>query len=1101
MNAIETDKSFAVFSDANVGRDDGQANMTENLIHESGRMQLNTYQAFVKDFMNPQSNNSSLMLVHMTGTGKTITALATATEYVKQFYPSSDNNSIASIIVLGFTKNIFKDELLSHPEFLFVNIDEASELKTLELHMQESETVAEQYYQKRRRYYQRLSKREVRGIYQFYGYRQFANRIINMGDMERMMKKMSMSDSEDMFHMDPSVLTKWIANGDVAINIPFIQSLSKSLIICDEVHNLYKSDQLNTYGIAINCVLDFFRTTTDPLYNGAMRSLFLSATPLTSSALEIIPIISLLTGAILVKDKLFTMMNGVEQLTAKGLSTIRQAIAGHISYIMDDNPREYPSSKFQGDSIKNIPYLKFIRTTPTGVQLECFKQWSDRVNIGDDRGHNMIKDIVLPPIEEAPSGTIFSRLIPLLANLPSNKSVKKVGENLMSSNIFKLSELGKYSSKYAKLVRMCIDMKGPEHGKMFVYHPYVQGSGTDMISSILMANGFVMAGDVPTKDSICMNCSTLYGEHSKKNHEFVPVCFTFINGNISKQLAGTRLTAFNNDLNVYGEKIKIIVGSKAMRESHTLKACRHIVIVHEPSSISEMVQIIGRAVRKKVHSMLPAEMRTVSIYILTTNVSSLKNNDQAMNEEAAYEAKMLQYIQINKVDRLLYDVSVDYLINFRFKMRETPPLLGEAYPLDTKKYEEYRKILSTAYDNMRKGTTLHGIHTSRFNIFYLEGESRLVMMLIKRILLDYQPVVPISMLKQLIRTPPFQVEYNTELIADESIAIAIHQIVFGESQLRIMLDDSSRKLSDTRFDTTSIVIDHRGKECRIVCIGDPFCSDAYVALKRTTAIIDGDASILDIFKNPYTEPKTTIIDIKQLADTLSQSMNIDDILYEVHHAKSIAAAVKNFSIPSHALLAQWAIKLACDMAIHRSKPKDISMVRDVIDFYQEKKLIFTIGELKHTKIYDRFKKYDTTTSNGWWETNTKPSLSKLPVGHVLGEFVYVYHFIDKSWLTLSSLVDDIMLDQHPYKWFIYYENTENTLDVVAKVKLDNDKKSRGITMQFLQKSELDRIAKSMKLKISPHTQKKDIIDAIIDEAMAVQKKIYPKRVIYSLVET
>ncbi len=177
------------------------------------------------------------------------------------------------------------------------------------------------------------------------------------------------------------------------------------------------------------------------------------------------------------------------------------------------------------------------------------------------------------------------------------------------------------------------------------------------------------------------------------------------------------------------------------------------------------------------------------------------------------------------------------------------------------------------------------------------------------------------------------------------------------------------------------------------------------------------------------------------------------------------------------------------------------MVRDVIDFYQEKKLIFTIGELKHTKIYDRFKKYDTTTSNGWWETNTKPSLSKLPVGHVLGEFVYVYHFIDKSWLTLSSLVDDIMLDQHPYKWFIYYENTENTLDVVAKVKLDNDKKSRGITMQFLQKSELDRIAKSMKLKISPHTQKKDIIDAIIEEAMTVQKKIYPKRVIYSLVET
>ncbi len=67
MDTIELDKSFAVFGDANVGYDSNyNSEITDNLIHESGRLQLNTYQSFIANLMNPQSDINSLLLMHMT---------------------------------------------------------------------------------------------------------------------------------------------------------------------------------------------------------------------------------------------------------------------------------------------------------------------------------------------------------------------------------------------------------------------------------------------------------------------------------------------------------------------------------------------------------------------------------------------------------------------------------------------------------------------------------------------------------------------------------------------------------------------------------------------------------------------------------------------------------------------------------------------------------------------------------------------------------------------------------------------------------------------------------------------------------------------------
>lgn len=1097
---MEYDKSFAIFSATSLGTT--SLNETDNLIHESGRLQLNTYQAFVSNMMNPRSDLRSLMLMHKTGTGKTISALATATEYVRQHQPQVNEQSVSSIVVLGFTKDIFKKELLKHPEFLFVSFDEATELKELEQKMHDSETIAEEYQNKRKRYQRRLFRKEVKGIYQFYGYRQFANRIINMDDLQGMIKKENGKDmNEDS--IDAKLTLKWIKDGKVRINTNFIRSLAHSFFICDEVHNLYKNDNLNTYGIAVKLVFDYYykTLTAGDIDHASVRSLLLSATPLTSSALEVIPIISLLTGDDVQYQDLFKTVSGIDELTPAGSAKIRNLVSGRISYIMDDNPREYPSSSFVGDKISGVEYLRFIRTKPVGHQLKCLEHWTDRAQLIDERGSNMVKDIAMPATKEYPYGVIFSKSISDLADLPAQVAVRKGASGYLTSNIFKLANLKSYSSKYAKLVEMCLAMKGKDHGKLFLFHPFVQGSGTDLIISILVANGFILHGDNPTNDSVCMNCNLKYGSH-KGDHEFVPLVLTFINGNLSKPAVASRLATYNAENNKFGERVKIVVGSKAMRESHTLIACRHVVILHEPSSISEMIQIIGRAVRKYVHAILPSGMRSVSIHVITTNVSSVKNisNDTAANEEWSYRMKVLQYKQIDRIDRIMYDVSIDYLINFRFKLNETPPLLGEAFPLDQDRFAKYEKVLTKTYADLRNGTAARGIHTNRFNVFYFEGEVKTTAIIIKRLLLDFQPVITIRQLKQEIRNPPFHVEYNTQLISDEAIAVAVNNLVFEAYDLRVIRPPSDLSLVDSLYNQTPTIIDAAGVHYKILCIGHPLCLDSILLKRSLVAIVENDNSIIDSYRQIHVKPTNVIVDLQQLSNNWSDVIDTADMISELKDVEltRFDSITNGYSNQTHQRLAEWAIENAIKHAMFRENVPQLDLVKKVIQYYASKRLIITVSQLATTRAAEKYKSIKIGTGSPWYSTLSKPSLSNLPIGHMIVSLVRLYDMKDRTWMEIASIGNGVQ-NKHPYGFYIYEERIKNSLNVVVKIRFETDKKT-GITMVFLQKPEIEKVAKALKANIKDMPAKSQMIDSIEKAAGLIQTSIFPKRLIYRLVD-
>lgn len=106
----------------------------------------------------------------------------------------------------------------------------------------------------------------------------------------------------------------------------------------------------------------------------------------------------------------------------------------------------------------------------------------------------MVKDITFPSIPDFPYDVIFSKNVDDLSDLLGPLAVRRSSDGLYASSILKLKELGKYSCKYKQLVNMCLAMKGKERGKIFIYHLFVQGSGTNLIVSVLNANGFVLNG-------------------------------------------------------------------------------------------------------------------------------------------------------------------------------------------------------------------------------------------------------------------------------------------------------------------------------------------------------------------------------------------------------------------------------------------------------------------------------------------------------------------------------------------------------------------------------------------------------------------------------
>ena len=934
----------------------------DNQIIKSKKLILNSYQNFVNNFINYNTPYTRLLLIHGTGSGKSISALNIANKFIN-YYKKVDEE-LGSIFILGFTKNIFKRELL-RPEFGIVTKEELEEYNKVK------QLVAQNNLQKDIDYFKELKSRFNRRIIkqniEFYGYKEFVNKLFILNELDDEIKLTNLSESE---------ILQFLKEDKIKLNEELLHSFKNSLLICDEIHNVYNSLAPNNWGIAIQIILDFHSR-----YGNSLRSLFLSATPINNHYTEVTNMLNLLADydKKVHKTELFDKNNN---MLSNSLSLIQNLSLNKISYIRDINIEFYPSKQFIGKSIKDIEYLKFIKCPMSPLHLKTYINISkeqklakinneeddiNKVKIDDKKNKYpltlpleqiYINDYVIPNPDNNNIGLYKSTDINTIIRNASQKwkddnKIKFIdkkdgtGNYELSGNFMLENNLKIYSTKYYKLLKLVKEMIINKKGKIFIYHNFVNNSGVIFIQEVLKMNGYLDKGSTSTSNTLCTFCAKTRKEHEDKpklfDHIFKPVRFILVHSEIQKNIIENDLEMYNLSNNDNGENIKILIGSRTIKESFDLKAVRNVLITSCPDNISTLIQIIGRAVRKNSHINLPKNEKNVDIYLLVNSIHDNYNNSNDLSyEETKYQNKIEVYKQIQKIENIFINNSVDSLVNQNIYNTQLNDTL---FPNEIK----HDKLIEL--DNKK-------INLSTFTPFHMQQEINTVKYIIKRLFLEISNIWDYDTLFTYVLQPPFHIELMTEQISEDSFIIALDFLVYQKDNIEL-IDTSNTNLVNNLFDNNNkIIIDNNGNEKIITYINKYYILTSYNKDELISVSID------EPFRSEIIIPERKIL-LTDYIENSSLVNNYDELKdfiikkYKDHNFKGLLTFLYDYNTEFHKKLIEEIIEYFYDLYTNNKHiPKG-----DIYDFYF--KLLYYYNKFNLIIFANRLDKstYDTYYSD------------------------------------------------------------------------------------------------------------------------------------------
>jgi hypothetical protein len=474
--------------------------MVEDQIQKGRYLQLHSYQLFVKNFINPNTPYSRLLLKWETGIGKTVGALSIAFNFINYYRKEQQDSldEVGTVFIIGFSERVFKNELLRFPELGFISREEYKQLDKLK---KLSSSGAAYEIDKLREFIikirKRFTNRKGYGFFKFIGYKAFVNRIFKIVD--ETINFNSLSEEEIRNH---------IKTGTIEINKELLDKFRNSLIICDEIHNVYNSLDKNNWGVAIQYVLDNCSTT---------RAIFMSATPLNNNPTEIIDLLNLLLpkNSKLEKETFFTQER---ELKPGALEQIAKYCQGRISFLRDVNPKYFPRRRILGEHIQGAKYLKFIRCPMSEFQYNTYKEVYQGALAQDSQ---YLIDFALPnPDPNSKLGLYQTQTIKKSLNYATQKwkDDNKISflDNRIVGNFMQKETLKNFSTKYYRMINDLHKLILGNSGKIFIYHNVVHISGVLFIQELLLENGFLDEFGNSHDNTLCVICGNSRKEHTKE---------------------------------------------------------------------------------------------------------------------------------------------------------------------------------------------------------------------------------------------------------------------------------------------------------------------------------------------------------------------------------------------------------------------------------------------------------------------------------------------------------------------------------------------------------------------------------------------------------
>ena len=821
-------------------------------------LKLNNAQLFIRNFQNPNTEFTRVLINWQTGTGKSIAAISIGNEFIRQYrLRTTLGEKTSTVFIISFTaQETIKQDMLKYPEFGFVSYADIEELKRLYAvtaisgsNSPEGKTLSNLLGSFRRR----ITDKTRGGNYQFYGYKEFANRLFII-TQKGLLQKLDIqnlfshdTESEDLLE----TIDKAIGNGNVIINEDLLESLKNGLLIADEIHNVYNILEKNNYGIAIQYVLD-------KLGDEAPRAVFMSATPMTGSAAEIIDLLNLLIpksylsnslkrSDFFIKGKIgrpelsatqweskfvlnsklsITLKDlsekddydidvssfSISQLKPDALDKIAKLSAGRVSFLLDSDIESYPKRIFVGESVKEIPYLKFtlcpmsplheITLKHEHTNLE-FRTIAKSDNAGLASNAYTLYDIVFPNPE-------FKSIIGLYKSIETPLILLKTAEEwrlenginiengidfglntnslLISGTFLYEKNIAKYSTKYHKLLLAVLNTIKSGPGKIMIYHHRVRMSGVLLIQELLRMNGFIDNMSESTDSTICAICGVKRSEHQLQQgvnrskhqlqqetlgvkevepllHTFIPAKFIVAHSDIDRLTMMRNINHFNSISNLEGYQYRVIIGSKIIREGLNFKAIRYQFIMSLPTDFPTLMQVFGRTVRKDSHIDLPEDQKDVKIQIFV----STRADGTISPELQRYIDKGKEYIVIQEVEKVLRINAVDGFANYSKILKVIKSNDGVIQPsIDSLPYKPISIVA------LNKELNISELKLSTFNAFHSEREVYIITN-ICRVLFQARPVWKYNDLWEAIQSGIVKgINYNYKLFDEGNFAIAIH---------------------------------------------------------------------------------------------------------------------------------------------------------------------------------------------------------------------------------------------------------------------------------------------------------------------------------------
>lgn len=667
--------------------------------------ELAPHQLFVRNFLSVMTPYNSLLLYHGLGTGKTCSAISVAEEMRDYMNQAGITGATKKILVVAsvnvqdnFRKQLFDFNKLKFNrvarQFVIRGCTGTKLLKEVGATAELTDLTEQNVERTRAGIVQRIT-RLINASYEFMGYIELANSVRR--------------------------LTAGAASKQDAVRA-IKNAFNHRLVIVDEIHNVRSDEEVKDDSApSQKSVADELYKLVR--YADNLRLLLLSGTPMYNDPREIVWLLNLMNvndrrPPIAVSD-VFDRDGNLLQINGHhvGAELLRIKSNGYISVVKGENPYIFPYRMYPADFAPEQSYVmnrqlhpsRQLNGTPIPNPIEHLDLCLNPAGAYQEAVYHHIIDRKRP--EMAPDAASFGSFLlkqpiealnmvypsaefdkwldrsskaedaapaPLRMNLGTllgDTGLKRVMKYDVSDDgarisnfeykptlvskygrIFSRGEVGKYSSKIASIC----DQLERARGVVLIYSEYI-GGGAVPIALALEEMGFTrydtqvgsLFKTAPAPQRFIQEAGSVKKRFAAKYAMFTG----------DKQLSPdnrAELEALTTD-NERGQRIKVVIISKAGSEGIDFKNVRQVHIMEPWYNMNRIEQIVGRAVRNCSHADLPFVERNVQLFLYGTLLPATPDVEAA--DLYVYRLAETKAAQIGQVSRILKENAVDCLLN------------------------------------------------------------------------------------------------------------------------------------------------------------------------------------------------------------------------------------------------------------------------------------------------------------------------------------------------------------------------------------------------------------------------------------------------------